>query len=87
MNLSLPADVQRLIDERVRSGKYRSAEDVIAAALMQLDQLEEVGDFEAGELDALLAEGEQSGEALEGEQVFAELRDMRQRGRTLDQPA
>jgi antitoxin ParD1/3/4 len=80
MNLSLPPEVQRLIDERVRSGRYRTAEDVIAAAIAQLDQQEDAGDFTAGEMEALLDEGERSGAALDGEQVFAELRELRQRG-------
>ena len=57
MNVSLKPDVQKLIDERVNSGKYSSPEDVVEAAVRALDQLENFGDFEAGELDRLLAEG------------------------------
>ena len=73
MNISLKPDVQKLIDERVNSGKYSSPEAVVEAAIMALDQLENFGDFEAGELDGLLAEGEQSIEqegTLEGEDAF-----------------
>ena len=73
MNVSLKPDVQKLIDERVNSGKYSSPEEVVEAAIMALDQLENFGDFEAGELDGLLAEGEQSIEqegTLEGEDAF-----------------
>ena len=79
MTVSLPPHVQRLIEERIRSGKYRTAEDVIAAAVSTLDQQEAFGDFVAGELDALLDEGEKSGKALDGEEVLAELRELRQR--------
>jgi Arc/MetJ-type ribon-helix-helix transcriptional regulator len=60
MILSLNQDVQKLIDDRVTSGKYSTPEDVIAAAIVALDQQERFGDFGAGELDDLLAEGEQS---------------------------
>lgn len=81
MNISLGIDAQKLIEERVRSGKYASPEEVITAALFALDQ-DEQGDFAAGELDALIEEGEASGTELEGLSVLAELRAMRQsRGR------
>jgi antitoxin ParD1/3/4 len=73
MNLSLTPEVQKLIDERVISGKYSSAEDVVAAAVKALDQQEQFGDFDAGELDGLLAEGELSIDqkgTLDGGQAF-----------------
>jgi antitoxin ParD1/3/4 len=73
MNLSLSPDVQKLINEQVNSGRYSSPEDVVAAAIMALDQQEHFGDFEAGELDTLLAEGEQSIEqdgTLAGDEAF-----------------
>jgi Arc/MetJ-type ribon-helix-helix transcriptional regulator len=60
MNLSLDPEVQKLIDERVKSGLYATPEDVVAAALLTLDQQEWLGDFASGELDSLLAEGEKS---------------------------
>jgi Arc/MetJ-type ribon-helix-helix transcriptional regulator len=73
MNLSLTPDVQERINERVNSGKYSTPEDVVAAAIMALDHQEQFGDFEAGELDSLLAEGERSIEqhgTLDGEEAF-----------------
>lgn len=79
MNLSLPTRVQKLIEDRVRSGQYRSPEDVVAAALSHLDQQEQAGRFAAGELDALLAEGEADiarGDVLEADAVFEQLRRM-----------
>jgi antitoxin ParD1/3/4 len=79
MQLSLPPEIQKLIEERVRSGRYQSAEDVVAAAVANLDQQESVGDFVPGELDSLIDEGERSGPPLDGEQVLAELRELRRR--------
>jgi putative addiction module CopG family antidote len=73
MNLSLNSHVQKLIEERVNSGQYATPEDVVAAAIMTLDQQERLGDFEAGELDDLLAEGERSIEqdgTLAGDEAF-----------------
>ncbi len=73
MNVSLKPEVQKLIDDRVNSGKYSSPEEVVEAAVLALDQLENFGDFEAGELNQLLAEGEESIEregTLDGEEAF-----------------
>ena len=60
MTLTLPPRIQQLIDERVRSGKYSTPEDVIAAAIATLDQQERFADWAPAELDALLADGERS---------------------------
>jgi Arc/MetJ-type ribon-helix-helix transcriptional regulator len=60
MNLSLNPDVQKLITQRVNSGKFATPEDVVAAAIIALDQQEQFGEFDVGELDDLLAEGERS---------------------------
>lgn len=60
MNVSLNPDVQKLIDERVNSGQCSSPEEVVEAAVLALEQVENFGEFEAGALDQLLAEGEQS---------------------------
>lgn len=77
--MNLDPKLRKLIDERVKSGKYASPEDVLAAALLTLDQQERFGDFAAGELDDLLAEGERSIEmdgTLDGDEAFR-LRQMR----------
>jgi len=44
----------------VKSGRYATPEEVVAAALLTLDQQEWLSDFARGELDELLAEGERS---------------------------
>jgi putative addiction module CopG family antidote len=79
MSLSLPARLQTLIDDRVCSGPYASAEDVVAAALAHLEQHEQARSFAPGEIEALVAEGEADisrGDVLELDVVFAELRRM-----------
>lgn len=76
MNLTLAPQTQKQIESHLKSGKYQSAEEVIAAALSLLEQQEQLAEFEPGELDRLLAEGESSGEALDGERVLAELRNL-----------
>ena len=77
MNLSLDAESQKFIEERVKAGGYPSPEDVVRSALAVLKQQEQWGDFAPGELERLLAEGEESIEregTIDGEEVFADLR-------------
>ena len=56
MKLSLPPEIQKLIEDRVKSGKYETAEDVVAAAVSSLEQQEAFGDFAPGEIDQLVHE-------------------------------
>jgi Arc/MetJ-type ribon-helix-helix transcriptional regulator len=79
MEMPLSARTQKLIKDRMKKGGYGSPDEVIVAALSSLQQQQEYGDFEQGELDELLAQGERSGKPLEGKQVFAELRQLRTR--------
>jgi antitoxin ParD1/3/4 len=51
MSLSLSPEVQRLIDERVNSGRYPSAEDVVTAALANLEQQEQIATLSAAEIE------------------------------------
>ena len=80
MNLTLDENVGKLINDRVKSGQYASAEDVVIAALHSLDNDETFGDFAPGELDALIAEGEASG-FLDGLAVLEELSGLRHKSR------
>jgi putative addiction module CopG family antidote len=77
MTLKLSDDLQSIIESRCRSGRYDSPESLVRAALHALEQDERRSEFEAGEWDRLLAEGEESGPGLEGESVLAELRRLR----------
>jgi Arc/MetJ-type ribon-helix-helix transcriptional regulator len=76
MDISVSPEAKRMIEERMKRGGYATPADVMLAALGALEQAEQSGDFEPGELDTLLAEGESSGEPLDGEQVFKELREL-----------
>jgi hypothetical protein len=74
-------EARRLIEQRVRSGGYRSAEHVVTA-LFCLEQQERASHFRPGQLDALVAVGlaeDAGGEMLDGEQVLRELKLLRTR--------
>ena len=60
MPITLPAEVEKLVHEKVESGAYDSPEAVVRAAFDALQHQEAFGDFAPGELDDLLAEGEAS---------------------------
>ena len=79
MHLSLTPEMQRFGENRVKSGMYASPEEVVAAAFTLLEHQEASGDFEAGEMQRLIDEGDRSGDALDAEQVFAEIRELRNR--------
>jgi hypothetical protein len=68
----------------VASGKYACPEDVVAAAVISLDLKEQSGEFEAGQLDTLLAEGEQS-IVLDGDEAFRQRAERRALKRGLPQ--
>jgi putative addiction module CopG family antidote len=80
MNLTIPPDSQKFIEDRVKSGRYATPEDVVAAALRTLEDREKFADFEPTELDDLLAEGERSiatEGTLDGEEAFRLRREQR----------
>lgn len=60
MTLKLSTRTQRRILKSVRAGRYESPEKVVEAALAALDHADSFGDFAPGELDRLLAEGDES---------------------------
>jgi Arc/MetJ-type ribon-helix-helix transcriptional regulator len=83
MDSSLPPKVRRLIAQRVRSGKYQSARDVLIAALAGLDQQERLAKLSRRELAAIfpgiddkIARGiaqADAGKLSDGEAVFHHL--------------
>jgi Arc/MetJ-type ribon-helix-helix transcriptional regulator len=83
MNLSLSPEILKLIDSRIRSGNYGTPEEVIAAAITNLDQQERITQSDGAELEALfpgirekLAEGlaaARAGDVVDGEEFFDQL--------------
>lgn len=83
MTITLTTKAQKLLNERLRSGRYANTGEVVLAALASLKRQEELGDFAAGELEQLVADGERSirtDGVVPSDEVFASLR---QRARTM----
>ena len=79
MNVSLPPEIERLIEEKVASGLYPTASDVVEEGLRLLFRR---GDFDEQEIGRLRAEIQigvddlDHGEVVPTEDAFAEARDI-----------
>lgn len=74
----LSPQVEKLIEETVKQGRFASPDEVVRAGIALLQQNPLPADFLPGEMDDLLAEGERSGPSLDGEEVLADLRAIRE---------
>jgi len=76
MNVSLTPELERLVNEKVRSGLYTSASEVVREALRLLHQRDQArADRLAGlKRDiAIGVEQSKSGDVLDGEEIFERL--------------
>jgi putative addiction module CopG family antidote len=73
MELALPPDTTKIIEECVQSGEYSSAEEVVSAAIHRLRD-DVSGDFAPGELDRLMEEGKNSGPPIPLETAKANMK-------------
>jgi len=70
LNVSLPPDLERLVDQRVRDGDFASASDMVSEGLRLLLARETDRHARLAELDAAIALGEE--QAARGELLDAE---------------
>jgi antitoxin ParD1/3/4 len=61
MNVSLAPELERFLNEQVKSGRYPSTEDAVSKAVELLKEMEEA----EGRLETLLQEAEDSGPAAD----------------------
>lgn len=76
MNVSLTPEFDRFVAEQVDSGRYRSASEVVRAALRLLQQREAEHEARLDVLRKALREGIEElerGESFDGEEVFEEI--------------
>jgi Arc/MetJ-type ribon-helix-helix transcriptional regulator len=80
MRLNVPADLETLINKRLSTGGYTSAEDVLRRALEAQDAEESWTDDERRALSAHIEEGYQQaerGELIDGAQARREIQAMK----------
>lgn len=76
MNVSLTPEFERLIQDRVKSGRYHSASEVVREALRLLQDRDEVRKLRLDEMRQRIAAGLASldeGKAIAGDAAFDEL--------------
>ena len=88
MNVSLTPELETLVHEKVGSGLYTSASEVVREGLRLLKERDTVQQQRLEQLKKEIALGLEQldrGEGLDGEQVFAELRQLSEdrRGQSL----
>ena len=70
MSIVLHPETERLLQEELKKSGYSSVDELVRAGVAALELH---GDFEAGEMDRLLAEGEAdiaAGRLVDGEEAF-----------------
>jgi antitoxin ParD1/3/4 len=78
VNVSLTPELEALIQERVRSGRYTSASEVVREALRLLEDRDELRRLRLAELRGQVAAGLDSldrGQARDGDAVIDEILD------------
>ncbi|MEW6129551.1 MAG: type II toxin-antitoxin system ParD family antitoxin [Acidobacteriota bacterium] len=78
MTITLSPELEKKINERIESGKYTSANEVISEAFKVLEEQEELDRLKYEALKRDIEEGIESlenGEGIPAEQVFAEIRE------------
>ena len=71
MQITLTKELEKLVDEKVRSGRYADASDVMRDALRTLEQRD---DFESPGLEAALLDGVRSAHRPYGKQTLERVR-------------
>ncbi len=85
MNVSLTPELETLVHDKVESGLYTSASEVVREALRLLRERDQIQQQRLAELRREVAVGLEQldrGERIPGEQVFAELRKMSEERRS-----
>jgi antitoxin ParD1/3/4 len=78
MNVSLTPELEQLVHEKVKTGRYLSASEVVREALRLLEERDKVRETRLAALRSEIAIGIKQGdkgEVIDGEEVFRELRE------------
>lgn len=75
MNVSLTKELEQLVNDKVKSGRYLSASEVVREALRLLEERDRVQKLRVQELRRDIEKGFNSGPPIAAEKVFRELRE------------
>jgi antitoxin ParD1/3/4 len=86
MNVHLTAELEQLVQSKVKSGRYNSASEVVREALRLLEERDQLLELRKEAIRQKIDEGWESlarGEGVDGEAFFA---DLERKERTLAKP-
>ena len=75
MNVSLTKELEQLVNDKVKRGRYLSASEVIREALRLLEERDRLQELRTQELRREIQKGLKSGPPIAAEVVFRELRE------------
>ena len=76
MNVHLTPELEQLVQNKVKTGRYNSASEVMREALRLMDERDQIKEMQKEELRKKIAAGLKSleqGKGIDGESVFARL--------------
>ena len=79
IRIELTEDMSEIVESVLESGEFNSADEVVSAALNPFQVQRLLVNFTPDELDALIQEGINSGEPIDGEESFRRLREQFER--------
>jgi antitoxin ParD1/3/4 len=74
MNISLTPELEKFVNDKVKSGRYHSASEVIREGLRLLEEQEQLREVKLAALREEIQKGLASGKPIPGTEVFDELR-------------
>ena len=77
MNVSLTPELEKLVNDKVKSGQYTSASEVVREGLRLIQEQDELRRIKLEALKREIAKGIEQldrGEGIPGEEVFAEIK-------------
>jgi putative addiction module CopG family antidote len=73
IRIELSQDMSDIVESALETGDFKSADEVVLAALNAFQVQRLLANFEPGELDALIQEGLDSGEPIDADQAFRDI--------------
>lgn len=74
IRIELSQDMSDIVESALETGDFKSVDEVVSAALNAFQVQRLLANFPPGELDALIQEGLDSGEPIDGDESFRRIR-------------
>jgi len=75
LSIELPREVSEIVEEAVASGEFASASEMVSSALAEWKSARLIHGYTVEELRALVDEAEASGDPIDGEEAFRQIKE------------